>query len=48
LAAAIRRILDDPALAQQMSEAGLRRSADFQWDSEVDATLNALVNVKRR
>jgi len=48
LAAAIRRILDDPALAAQMSEAGLRRSADFQWDSEVDATLNALVNVKRR
>lgn len=42
LAAAVRKVLDDPALAAQMSAAGLRRSADFWWDNEVDETLDAL------
>lgn len=42
LAAAVRKILADPALAAQMGAAGLRRSADFWWDNEVDETLEAL------
>jgi len=45
LATAVRRILNDPDLAAQMSMAGLRRSTDFQWDSEVDATLEALTQL---
>jgi len=44
LAAAVRRILSDPALAAQMGLAGLHRSTHFQWDSEVDATLAALTS----
>lgn len=42
LASAVCRILDNPDLAARMSAAGLRRSADFWWDNEVDATLEAL------
>lgn len=42
LAAAVRRILDDPALARQMEAAGLARSQSFRWETEVAETLAAL------
>jgi glycosyltransferase involved in cell wall biosynthesis len=38
LAAAVRRLLDDPALRHRLADAGLRRAADFGWDSTVQHT----------
>lgn len=38
LAAAVRRLLDDPALAAALAEAGRQRSAYFSWDAVVDRT----------
>ncbi|MGH7372997.1 MAG: glycosyltransferase, partial [Candidatus Rokuibacteriota bacterium] len=40
LAAALRRVLDDPARAARMGEAGRRRvEAHFSWDRIADHTL---------
>jgi phosphatidylinositol alpha-mannosyltransferase len=36
LAAGVRRILDDPALAQRLGENGFRRSRSFAWDRIID------------
>jgi glycosyltransferase involved in cell wall biosynthesis len=38
LAAAVCRLLDDPAYAAALAEAGLRRSTDFSWDTVVQRT----------
>lgn len=43
LAAAIRRLIDDPALAARLAEAGLSRSADFSWDATVRQTLDLIL-----
>lgn len=39
LAAAVQRLIDDPALASRLTEAGLTRSADFSWETTVQQTL---------
>jgi glycosyltransferase involved in cell wall biosynthesis len=38
LAAAIRRVLDDPTLAESLTAGALRRSADFSWSATVERT----------
>jgi glycosyltransferase involved in cell wall biosynthesis len=40
---AMRRIVDDAALRQQLSHAGPIRAAEFSWDATARATLQALV-----
>jgi glycosyltransferase involved in cell wall biosynthesis len=42
LAQAIRRVLDDPALAAGLAAAGRMRSADFSWSAVLDETLARL------
>jgi NADPH:quinone reductase-like Zn-dependent oxidoreductase len=42
LEAAIRRVLDDPALAERLARAGRARYADFSWATTVAETLAAL------
>jgi glycosyltransferase involved in cell wall biosynthesis len=42
LAAAIQRLITDPALAARLAEAGRVRSADFSWDATVSQTLTVI------
>lgn len=42
LAAAVRRVLADSALAQQLAAAGYARSRDFSWDATLKRTLAVL------
>ena len=41
LAEALRRVLDDPALAAELRHRGLARAAQFSWDRAARATLTA-------
>jgi len=41
LAAAVERVLDDPALAAALAAAGPRRAAGFTWSRAADGTLAA-------
>jgi glycosyltransferase involved in cell wall biosynthesis len=42
IAAAVQRVLSDTALASQLSEAGLKRSAMFSWERCAKNTLAVL------
>lgn len=39
---AVRRLLDDPALAARLAEAGRRRALEYTWDRTAEALLQAL------
>ncbi len=47
LSSAIRRILEDPALATQLAEAGLQRAATFSWRKMAERTLEVYHDVQR-
>ena len=48
LAAAIERVLDDAAFSREMSEAGVRRAAQFTWDSSAERLYAAYRAADRR
>ena len=45
LASAVRRVLDDPALARSLGGAGARRAHDFAWDAIADRLLEMYADV---
>jgi glycosyltransferase involved in cell wall biosynthesis len=47
LAAAVRRVLDDPALADDLRRRGLRRAGKFDWDVTAEGLLEALTRSVR-
>ena len=40
-AAALRRLIDDPALTRRLGEGALAHAGDFSWDRTADRTLEA-------
>jgi glycosyltransferase involved in cell wall biosynthesis len=48
LAAALARLLSDPALAQRLRERGLRRAAEFTWRRTARLTLDSYQRAARR
>jgi glycosyltransferase involved in cell wall biosynthesis len=48
LAAAIERVLDDAAFSRELSEAGIRRAAQFTWDSSAERLYAAYRAADRR
>lgn len=47
IADALGRVLDDPALAAQLGEAGLRRASDYTWERTAELTAAAYEAVSR-
>ncbi|MBF0326237.1 MAG: glycosyltransferase [Alphaproteobacteria bacterium] len=47
MAATIDRLLDDPHLWRQLSQAGIERARGFTWDSCAEATASVLLDVAR-
>jgi glycosyltransferase involved in cell wall biosynthesis len=48
LARALRRVLDEPGLAEELRRRGLARSREFSWDATARGLLAALTNAARR